>query len=217
MKIGTTRLETFSDGVIAIVITIMVIELKLPESNKEVSTTDTLHHLEHLLPYFVSYAFSFIMIGVLWTNHHHMFHLLEKTDESLVWQNFIFLFFVSLIPFATGSLGANPFLPLSSAIYGVVMLLTVFSFLIMRSYSLKNKLLHRDSDRKLDHDIKRVSVKGRTKAIIGTIIYLASIPLAYVNIYFSFICFAIPPIIFFIPEGIDNEELAEKVEEKNNG
>lgn len=216
MKIGTTRLEAFSDGVIAIVITIMVLELKLPDLNKDAGTLETLHHLEHLLPYFISYAVSFTMIGIFWTNHHHMFHLLDKTDEHLVWQNFIFLFFVSLIPFSTGIVGANPFLPLSSAIYGLVMLSTTLSFLVMRMYSLNNKLLHKDQDKQLEYNVKKVSKKGRTKAIIGACIYLASIPLAYVNVYFSFICFAIPPIIFFIPEGIDNEELAEKVEEKNN-
>lgn len=171
MKISTTRLETFSDGVIAIVITIMVLELRLPDLNKGGTTEATVNHLRHLLPYFITYAFSFMMIGIFWTNHHHMFHLLEKTDEQLVWQNFIFLFMVSLIPFATAILGANPFIAISSAIYGLVMLLTTLSFLIMRFYSLSNELVHKDTDKELTRKIFKVSHKGRTKAIIGTVIY----------------------------------------------
>lgn len=215
MKIGTTRLETFSDGVIAIVITIMILELKLPDLHKDTSTAETLRHLQFLLPYFISYAFSFMMIAIFWTNHHHMFHLLENTDEHLVWQNFIFLFFISLIPFATAILGANPFLPVSSAIYGIVMLLTTLSYAIMRTYSLKKHLVHTDEDKELSKTIHRASVKGRNKALIGSVIYLAAILLTFVNVMFSFACFLLPPIIFFIPEGIDNEELAERVVEKN--
>lgn len=215
MKITTTRVETFSDGVIAIVITIMVLQLKLPNFEKGSTTAEVISDLTDLLPYFLTYAFSFMMIGIFWTNHHHMFHLLEKTDEQLLWQNFLFLFFLSLIPFATAIVGANPFIAISPAIYGLVMLLTTLSFVIMRNYSLRNKLIHKDTDKELTQKIFKVSHRARTKAIIGAIIYFISIPLAYVNVYFSYACFIIPPIIFFIPEGIDNEKLAERVTEKN--
>jgi uncharacterized membrane protein len=215
MKINTTRLEAFSDGVIAIIITIMVIEFKLPDLTKDSTPAETIALLRHLLPYFISYAFSFMMIGIFWANHHHMFHLLEHTDVQLIWQNFLFLFFLSFIPFATAIVGANPSVAISPVIYGSIMLLTNSSFLLMRHYSLTKKLVHRDKNRQLTVNVFRVSIKSRTKAIIGTIVYLAAILLAYVNVYLSYICFAIPPIIFFIPEGIDNEELAEKVAEKN--
>jgi uncharacterized membrane protein len=215
MKIGTTRLEAFSDGVIAIIITIMVLELKLPDLTKDNPTMQTINHLRHLLPYFITYAFSFMMIGIFWTNHHHMFHLLEHADVHLVWQNFIFLFLLSLIPFATAIVGANPDTTLSPVIYGGVMLLTNSFFLIMRHYSLSKRLLHKDADKILTDKIVEVSHKGRAKAILGTLVYLIAIPLAYVNVYVSYMCFIIPPIIFFFPEGIDNEELAEKVAEKN--
>ena len=215
MKLGTTRLEAFSDGVIAIIITIMVLELKLPDLNKDSSTFDIMKLLGHLLPYFITYAFSFMMIGIFWTNHHHMFHLLEKADIHLLWQNFIFLFLLSLIPFATAIVGSNPFVPLSPAVYGSVMLLTTLSFTIMRHYSIRKHLLHKDENNQLSEDLLKVSYKARKKAIIATIIYLTAIPLAYVNVYIAYACFIIPPVIFFIPEGIDNEELAEKVVEKN--
>lgn len=216
MKINTARVETFSDCVIGIVITIMVLELKLTDLNKITTTQGIISYLTHLLPYFISYAFSFMMIGIFWTNHHHMFHLLEKTDEPLLWQNFLFLFFLSLIPFATAIVGANPFIVLSPVIYGIIMLLTTLSFVIMRNYSLRNKLVHTDTDRELTQKIFKVSIRARTKSLIGTMIYLVSIPLAYVDVSLSYICFIIPPIIFFIPEGIDNEKLAERVSEKNS-
>lgn len=215
MKIGTTRLETISDGVIAIVITIMVLELKLPDLNGDEAPVNTYQHLHALLPYFVTYAFSFMMIGIFWTNHHHMFHLLETTDEHLVWQNFIFLFLVSLVPFATGVVGANPLLPLSPAIYGGLMMLTTLSFLLMRNYSMRKKLLHRDQDEELSRNIVSVSVKARRKGIIGALIYALSVPLSFVSVYIAYALFIIPPILFFIPEGIDNEKLAEKVAKKN--
>lgn len=215
MKLGTTRLEAFSDGVIAIIITIMVLQLKLPDLNRDSSTADIMKHLTNLLPYLITYAFSFMMIGIFWTNHHHMFHLLEKADIHLLWQNFIFLFLLSLIPFATSIVGSNPFIAISPAVYGSVMLLTTLSFTIMRHYSIRKHLLHKDEDKNLTRDLINVSLKARKKAIAATLIYLIAIPLAYVNIYIAYACFIIPPIIFFIPEGIDNEELAEKVAEKN--
>ncbi len=215
MKISTTRLETFSDGVIAIIITIMILNLRIPDLSKGNTEEQTMDHLRELLPYFITYAFSFMMIGIFWTNHHHMFHLLENTDEQLLWQNFLFLFFLSLIPFATAIIGANPFIALSPAIYGLIMLLTTLTYVIMRNYSIRKNLIHTDKDKVLTQKIFKVSMRARTKAIIGTVVYLISIPLAYVNVYISYVCFIIPPIIFFIPDGIDNERLAEMVAEKN--
>ena len=215
MKIGTNRVEAFSDGVMAIILTIMILELQTPDLNKHVSTKDIWSLVAHLSPYFITYAFSFMMIAIFWTNHHHMFHLLEKTDEKLLWQNFIFLFLLSLIPFATSIVGSNPFIPVAPAIYGFIMLLTTFSFTAMRNYTIRKKLIHKDANRELTVNIFRASISGRKKAVAGTIIYLASIPLAYVSVWIAYACFIIPPIIFFFPEGIDNEELAEKVAEKN--
>ena len=211
MKISTVRLETFSDCVIAIIITIMILELKLPDLDVQTSSAHMITYLHHLLPYFITYIFSYMMIGIFWTNHHHMFFLLENTDETLLWQNFLFLFVLSLIPFATGIVGANPFIPVSPAIYGLVMLLTTLSFVVMRSYSMRHKLVHVDKDKDIRRKIYKVSIRARTKGIIGALVYAASIPLAYVNVYISYVLFAIPAIIFFIPEGIDSEKLASNI------
>lgn len=215
MKISTLRVEVFSDAVIAIIMTIMVLELKLPSVGAEITPQEVMDHLFHLLPYFIAYIFSFIMISIFWNNHHHMFHLLEKTDERLLWQNLLFLFWMSLIPFGTAMVGANPSLPISIALYGFIMMMTTLAFAIMRNYTLKKDLIHSDEDKSLTKKVYNVSIKSKTKNYIGVAAYLVSIPLAYVNIYLAYACFMIPPVIFFIPDGIDDEKMAEKIEEKN--
>jgi uncharacterized membrane protein len=155
------------------------------------------------------------MIGIFWINHHHMFHLLEKTDESLLIQNLVFLFWMSLIPLGTAMVSANPKMPESVALYGTIMLLTTISFAIMRVHTLRKDLVHKDSDKEVTDTIRWVSLKARTKSIIGSLAYLCAIPLAYVNIYLAYFIFLIPPIIFFIPDGVDDEKLAQKIEDKN--
>lgn len=215
MKLNTTRVESFSDGVMSIIITIMVITFKLPDLNKEGTHWSVRYHLHSLLPNIGAYTFSFLMVGIFWINHHHMFHLLKRSDSALMVQNLFFLFCMSFIPLATAFLGSNPFIDESVAFYGLVMLLTTFSFSIMRSYSIRKQLVHRDEDEKLTRTIRRVSVKARTKSYIGTIAYLLSIPLAFLNVYVSLACFAVMPILFFVPDGIDDEELSEKIVAKN--
>lgn len=216
MKIGTARVETFSDGVISIIITIMVLTIKLPDVNKQSTAWMLRHHIVELLPYLISYAFSFLMIGIFWINHHHMFHFLEKTDEPLLVQNLIFLFWVSLIPLGTAMVSSNPTIPDSAAFYGGVLLLTTVTFAIMRIYTIRKKLVHKDKSREITEKIRSISLKAKTKSIIGSLAYLCAVPLAYVNIYLAYAIFLIPPVIFFIPDGIDDEKLAEKIEEKNN-
>lgn len=215
MKLNTVRLEAISDGIIAIIITIMVLELKLPDISNDDSTREVFGHLRHLLPYFISYSFSFMMITILWNNHHHLFSVLEKTDQRLLWQNFMFLFFLSLIPFATALVGSNHRVPIAPVMYSTVMMLTTLSFAIMRHHSLKKRLTHHDEDKELTREIAKVSLKSRRKAFIATLIYLIAIPIAFVNVYLAYACFAVPPVIFFIPDGLDDEKLAGKVDEKN--
>jgi uncharacterized membrane protein len=215
MKIGTTRVEAFSDGVMSIVITIMVLALKLPDFTKTGTEWSLRHSLHQMLPYFLTYTFSFLMVGIFWINHHHMFHLLEKTDEKLLLQNLFFLFWMSLIPISTAFVGANPMISEAVAFYGFIMLMTTFAFAIMRSYSIRKKLVHHDRDRSITIKIYRVSLKARTKSYIGAIGYLCSVPLAYVSVYLSFACFVVAPVLFFIPDGIDDEQLAEKISDKN--
>jgi len=215
MKIGTTRVETFSDGVIAIIITIMVLSLKLPDISHPDPARTVHRELLQMVPYFITYAFSFLMVGIFWMNHHHMFHLLEKTDEPLLMLNLLFLFWMSIIPLSTAMLGANPTLADPVALYGFIMLMTTLGFAFMRFYTLKKNLVHHDANESVSRRIRTVTLKARTKSIVGSASYLCSVPLAYLNVYIAYAFILVPPIIFFIPDGIDDEVLAEKIAEKN--
>ncbi|GCC50487.1 DUF1211 domain-containing protein [Chryseotalea sanaruensis] len=215
MQTSTTRAETFSDGIMAIMITIMILELKLPDFDANQEVNDIRNHLKKLIQHFVAYIFSFVMIGILWTSHHHLFHLLEKTDNFLVRLNLFFLFWITLIPIVTGILGANPFLPISTALYGSVMLLTTASLSYMRGYTLKNDLIHSGKTAEINNKIFKVSVIGKRQSYISSFAYLLSIPLSFVSIYISYVCFAIPILLFFLPASIDEEKLENKINENS--
>lgn len=122
---GKTRLEAFSDGVLAIIITIMVLELKVPHG-------DTLGLLVPLIPVFLSYVLSFIYIGIYWNNHHHMLHTVTHVTGPVLWANLHLLFWLSLFPFATGWMGENHFAPLPTAIYGVVLLAAAIAYRLLQ-------------------------------------------------------------------------------------
>ena len=216
MQASTSRLEIFSDGVMAIIITIMILELKLPEMNKEQDKQDIIHHLQELLPHLGAYIFSFIMIGILWTNHHNLFHLLEKADNFLLGQNLFFLFWVSLIPFVTALIGANPTLPLSTAFYGFIMLMASLSLTYIRSYTFKKRLVHTDEKEEDNKKIEKIFIDSKRRSFIASAIYLASIPMAFVSVYISYACFLIPVILFLWPAKVDETQLEEKIIEKNN-
>ena len=214
MKISTTRVETFSDGVISIVITIMVLNIRFPNSGHE-SEDAIRKFLLRLLPEFATYAFSFMMIGIFWINHHHMFHLVEKTDEPLLLLNLLFLFSISLIPISTATIASNLKAADSIALYGIVLLCTTLSFALMRWHTIRKKLVHKDQNPEITRSVSRVSIHARSKNFIGATAYLLAVICAYLNIYIAYFFFLIPPVIFFIPDGIDDEKLAEKIEEKN--
>ena len=123
---GTERLEAFSDGVIAIIITIMVLELKVPHGG-------TLASLLPLFPVFLSYVLSFVYVGIYWNNHHHMLHASTKVSGLVLWANLHLLFWLSLFPFATGWLGENHFAAVPTALYGVVLLMASIAFLALQA------------------------------------------------------------------------------------
>lgn len=216
MQTSTARVETFSDSVIAIIITIMILELKMPDFKSHQSQYSIEKHLMGVLPYLAAYIFSFVMIGILWINHHHLFHLLQKTDNFLLGQNLFFLFWMSLIPFVTGNIGANPVLPVSTALYGFIMLMTSLSLSWMRSYTLKKELVHTDEERMLRKKIFQIVIKGKNQSYISSVLYLISIPVAYISVYLAYCLFLVPIILFLIPAGIEEEKLTNKMIEKNS-
>src|ERR1700757_1071707 len=120
----TTRLEAFSDGVLAIIITIMVLELKVPHGEE-------LGALKPLLPVFFSYVLSFVYVGIYWNNHHHMMHAVRRVSGGVLWANLHLLFWLSLLPFVTGWMGENDFGRLPSAVYGFVLMMAGFAYLFL--------------------------------------------------------------------------------------
>ena len=122
---GKSRLEAFSDGVIAIIITIMVLEMKVPRG-------ENLHALRPLLPVFLSYVLSFVYVGIYWNNHHHMLHASSRVTGPTLWANLHLLFWLSLFPFATGWMGENHFAPAPSALYGFVLLMAAIAYWVLQ-------------------------------------------------------------------------------------
>ncbi len=130
--IGKTRLEAFSDGVIAILITIMVLELKVPHG-------DTLETLQPLIPVFLSYVLSFIYLGIYWNNHHHMLHMCKNVTGSILWANSHLLFWLSLIPFSTGWMGENHFAAMPTAIYGLTLLMSAIAYWLLQQTIIRSQ------------------------------------------------------------------------------
>jgi len=129
---GKTRLEAFSDGVIAIIITIMVLEMKVPHG-------EDLDSLLPLLPVFLSYVLSFVYVGIYWNNHHHLLHTCREVNGRLLWANLYLLFWLSLFPFATGWMGENHFASAPSALYGFVLLMAAIAYLVLQKAIVANE------------------------------------------------------------------------------
>jgi uncharacterized membrane protein len=178
------RLEAFSDGVIAILITIMVLELKIPHGAD-------LDALRPLVPVFLTYVLSFIYIGIYWNNHHHMLQATEKINGKILWANLHLLFWLSLIPFVTGWMGENHFAPLPTAIYGVVLLLAAVAYII-----LQNLIVSQQGERsKL-----KAAVDKDLKGKLSLALYVIAIPLAFVNQWLSDGLYVLVALIWLIPD-----------------
>jgi uncharacterized membrane protein len=204
--IPTARVEAFSDGVIAILITIMVFDIKVPDFRHELTHHEALRTIYHVLPKFGAFLASFLVLGIMWVNHHHMFHLVQRVDTKLLWLNMHLLFWMALVPFPTSMLGANPELPDAAALYGGVLTMTAVAFTLMRRYAVTSGAM-RQTTEALTKEVKRVNRRVLTKNLVGIAAYLASVPLAFVSVYASFACFLIPLILFFMPDKVDVEKL----------
>jgi len=178
------RINAFSDGVIAILITIMVLELKVPHG------TD-LAALSPLLPVFLTYVLSFVVLAIYWNNHHHMFYLTDRITGGILWANLHLLFWLSLLPFVTGWMGENHFAPLPTALYGVVLMMAgvayyILSQTIIRSQGPQSKL--------------QAAVGSDAKGMISVILYLIAIPLAFVNQLFSDVIYVFVALMWLVPD-----------------
>ncbi|MEO6538953.1 MAG: TMEM175 family protein [Ferruginibacter sp.] len=178
------RLEAFSDGVLAIIITIMVLEIKVPHGN-------TLLSLQPLLPVFLSYLLSFINIGIYWNNHHHMFLLVKNINGKVLWCNIHLLFWLSLIPFATGWMGENNFTLWPVVIYGIVLLFCGVAYSLLVVSLLKTHGKNSTFAEAIGRD-----KKGK----ISIAIYALGILLSFVNSWIGLLLYIIVAFIWFIPD-----------------
>ena len=181
---GKNRLEAFSDGVIAIIITIMVLELKVPHgSNLEV--------LQPLLPVFLSYVLSFVYVGIYWTNHHHLIHAVNYINGSVLWANLHVLFWLSLIPFVTGWMGENHFETLPVACYGFVLLMSGLAYSLLERCLVKSHEANKSLADAIGMD---------KKGWVSNALYALGIALAFVNSWLGFAIYIGVALIWFIPD-----------------
>ncbi len=178
------RLEAFSDGVIAIIITIMVLELKVPDG------TD-LASLRPLLPVFVSYVLSFVFIGIYWSNHHHLMQAVKTVNGPALWANLHLLFWLSLIPFVTRWIGVNSFTPWPVALYGIDLLFSAIAYFI-----LVHVLLRHHGDKSTLATALGSDFKGK----ISILLYLLALPLAFVNSWAAYGLFASVAVMWLVPD-----------------
>ena len=181
---GKTRLEAFSDGVLAIVITIMVLELKVPHEPTPAA-------LLALLPVFLSYVLSFVYVGIYWNNHHHMLHTCERVTGRILWANLHLLFWLSLFPFATGWMGENHFAPLPAALYGAVLFAAAVAY-----YLLQQAIVAAHGER----SVLRRAVGSDWKGKASPLLYLAGIGLTFVEPWLAQAVYVLVALVWLVPD-----------------
>ena len=191
---GKSRLEAFSDGVIAIIITIMVLELKVPHGT-------TLEVLAPLLPVFFSYVLSFVYVAIYWNNHHHMLHTLHRVTGPILWANLHLLFWLSLIPFTTGWMGENHFAELPTALYGAVLLMAAIAYFILQA----TIIAAQGAD-----SLLRRAVGGDWKGKLSPLLYLIAIFAAFASHWTSKAIYVLVALIWLIPDRRIERALVQK-------
>lgn len=180
-----TRLEAFSDGVLAIVITIMVLEIKVPHHAAEFSD------LLKLLPVFASYVMSFIYIGIYWNNHHHMMHSMTRVNGNILWANLHLLFWLSLVPFATGWMGENNFARPTMTLYGILLLMSAIAYFILQSAIVQSQ--------GADSVLKKAVGKD-WKGKVSPVLYIIGIVLSFFNEWLSGAMYLLVALIWLVPD-----------------
>jgi uncharacterized membrane protein len=179
-----TRLEAFSDGVLAIIITIMVLEIRVPHGNN-------FEVLKPLIPVVVSYILSFIYLGIYWNNHHHMMHTVKNVTGSILWANLHLLFWLSLVPFVTGWIGENHFDPIPMALYGIVLLMAAIAYFILQTEIIRTQ----GEDSLLARAVGK-DIKGK----MSPIIYLLAIGSNFFSQWISGALYVLVALIWLIPD-----------------
>jgi uncharacterized membrane protein len=188
------RLEAFSDGVIAILITIMVLELKVPHGTDWAA-------LRPLLPPFLTYVLSYIFLGIYWNNHHHMLHTVDRVNGTILWANLHLLFWLSLVPVVTGWMGENQYAPLPTAVYGGVLLGSAIAYTILKDAIIR----HQGAHSKLREAVGR-DVKGKMSGVL----YALAIPLAFVHRGISLGIYVFVALVWLVPDRRIESHLIER-------
>ena len=183
-KMPTNRLEAFSDGVLAIIITIMVLELRAPHDA-------SLNALRPLWPVFLSYVLSFVYVAIYWNNHHHMLHVTRRITGRVLWANMHLLFWLSLVPFVTAWMGENHFTSVPTAVYGLVLLMAAIAYWVLQ----RSILRAQEKGSVLEQAVGR-DFKGK----ISPFFYIAAILLAFVNPVISGVLYAAVALMWLIPD-----------------
>jgi uncharacterized membrane protein len=179
------RLESFSDGVLAVIITIMVLEIKVPHSPEW-------NELLKIWPAFFSYLLSFIYVAIYWGNHHHLLHTVQQVNSGIIWTNMLLLFFLSLVPIATAWMGENQFEANTVVVYAIVLELCALAFFALQQVI----AMSQEHDKKLRMALKKVRIKG----ILSQLAYLVSIPIAFWKPGISFFLFAAVAVAWMVPD-----------------
>jgi uncharacterized membrane protein len=181
---GKARVEAFSDGVIAIIITIMVLEMKVPHG-------EGIDALKPLIPVFISYVLSFVYVGIYWNNHHHMLHACTRVSGPILWANLHLLFWLSLFPFCTGWMGENHFAAMPAALYGVVLLMAAIAYYILQQLIIASQ--GKDS-------LVKKAVGGDWKGKASPLAYVAAIAMAFVSQWISIALYVLVALIWLVPD-----------------
>lgn len=184
MAFGKGRMEALSDGVIAIIITIMVLEMKVPHG-------DSIEALKPLIPVFLSYILSFVYVGIYWNSHHHLLQIVKSINGTILWANLHLLFWLSLIPFVTGWMGENHFTTWPVACYGFILVMCGVAYAILTA-----ALVRHHGENSLIAD----AVGNDWKAKISVLVYVVAIGIAWINSMASFILYAFVSAMWFIPD-----------------
>ncbi len=181
---GKGRLEAFSDGVLAIILTIMVLEMKVPHGTEPAA-------LRPLIPVFLSYVLSFIYLGIYWNNHHHMLHVTHQVNGTILWANLHLLFWLSLVPFVTGWMGENHFAAAPTALYGIILLMAAMAY-----WLLQHAILAQEGP----HSVLRAAIGRDRKGRLSPILYAIAIPVAFLHPWMAGALYVLVALIWLVPD-----------------
>jgi len=195
--ISTTRLENFSDGVFAIVLTLLAFQFKIPKFSHDASIVYNFNELLNIVPYLLGFIFSFFFIAVFWVNHHHLYHAVKEANRTMLWYNIHFLFWVTMLPFAIAMVGDHPHVPLAAVCLGIVIFMaSVAAYLLLRYSYVKSKLV--------DETLSNDSIQnGLIKNIIAVVVTFIGILIALKWVYISYCIYFVVLIIFLIPQKME--------------